>query len=528
MANGFTPGFFIEELNKYRQKNGVSLTYNELPVSGPPHERTFTFKVVIDGRYFPEAEGKTKQEARNAAARLAVEALQKENKAVSNLLSTTDTSEGSPIGNYIGLVNRIVQKENLPVNYELIASNSHGFVCKCKIGQETYGTGSGSTKQMAKQLAAKEAYFLLGKNSMKADETAPGIFNTSSSSFRESSPKRVFTSGSTTESDCSEDASRSGSAGYASASSAMNGLKSNKKKRSNLAPTFGLSDPQRNQHTMEQGFLRNFEEIEQIGSGGYGQVFKAKHKIDGKTYAIKCVKYNTEKAEREVKALAALEHPNIVRYHGCWDGEDYNPAISIFKSRPKTKCLFIKMEFCDKGTLEDWMEKKKCDESYKALALELFEQITTGVHYIHSKGLIHRDLKPGNIFLVDENHIKIGDFGLATALETEEKRTRSTGTLLYMSPEQKSSQYGKEVDIFTLGLILAELLHPCTTYSETSKYFEAIKNGSFSDDIFNSKEKDLVQRLISKEPKERPKTSEILRILTEWKTVREERKRHTC
>uniref|UniRef100_A0A8C6RE76 Interferon-induced, double-stranded RNA-activated protein kinase n=1 Tax=Nannospalax galili TaxID=1026970 RepID=A0A8C6RE76_NANGA len=520
MAEGFTPGFFIEELNKYHQRSGVTLKYNELPVSGPPHERTFTFQVVIDGRHFPEAKGRSKQEARNAAARLAVEALNKENKAVSPLLLMTDTSDGSPIGNYMGLVNTISQKENLPVNYEQSGSSTQGFECKCKIGSVTYGTGSSSTKQMAKQLAAKEAYFkkMSEKSSMKTDRTSSGVSSSSSYDFCKSSVESSFTSESTPESDFSENAP-------------MNGLRHHKKKKVSLAPKFGLSDTQGNEYTIEERFVKHFEEIEEIGSGGFGQVFKAKHRIDGKTYAIKRVKYNTEKAEREVKVLASLNHDNIVHYHGCWVGVDYDLEKSLdYEGRSKTQCLFIKMEFCDKGTLEGWMKNRKHNESYKTLALELFEQITTGVHYIHSKGLIHRDLKPGNIFLVDEKHIKIGDFGLATALKIDdEKRTRSIGTMLYMSPEQKSSQeYGKEVDIFTLGLILAELLHPCDTVSETVEFFEDIRNGFFSPDIFTSKEKNLLQKLLSKEPKERPNTFEILRTLSEWKNVPEERKRHTC
>lgn len=61
--------------------------------------------------------------------------------------------------------------------------------------------------------------------------------------------------------------------------------------------------------------------------------------------------------------------------------------------RSKTWCLFIQMEYCDKGTLEQWIDSQRNKEPDKCLALEFFEQITTGVHYIHSKQLIHRDLK---------------------------------------------------------------------------------------------------------------------------------------
>ncbi|XP_069881477.1 interferon-induced, double-stranded RNA-activated protein kinase isoform X4 [Dipodomys merriami] len=492
MASFHHPGFFMEELNKYRQKHGIEVKYDELSVTGPPHARRFTYQVTIDGREFPKAEGKTKQEAKNAAAELAVEILNKEKKGVSSL------SEGSSTGNYIGLINRIAQKENLPVHYEPCISvelGSQRFYCKCKIGNQEYAIGAGPTKQEAKQMAAKLAY------NKKVLEGSP------------------------------------------------NGPKSHQKKKEvHLAPSFNSPVLKGNKYTINDRFIENFEEIQQIGAGGFGRVFKAKHKIDEKTYVIKCVKYNDPKVKREVKALAQLDHANIVDYCCCWDGDDYDFEESgnwICSSDTaeeleileichlnlnvisKTKCLFIQMEFCDKGTLEQRIEAGRLNKLDKTMALNLFEQIVTGVAYIHSKGLIHRDLKPGNIFLVDEEHIKIGDFGLVTAVKSDEKRTTNTGTRRYMSPEQISSkEYGKEVDIFSLGLILAELLHQYPTVMETIEIFEDLRNGIFPD-VFDSKEKSLLKKLLAKNPKERPDTSEILKTLAQWKNFEEKRKNNT-
>ncbi|XP_052602270.1 interferon-induced, double-stranded RNA-activated protein kinase [Peromyscus californicus insignis] len=489
---GDTPGFYIDKLNKYRQKHGVTITYKELDTTGPPHDRRFTFQVIIDGKKFPKAKGKSKQEAKNAAARLAVNILNDENKVDSQ----TDPSEGSFVGNYIGLVNRIAQKRNLSINYEHTVSDVQSpqkFNCKCKVKAITYGVGSGATKQEAKQAAAKEAYQKLSKKISTSVNGASSGFTASSSS------------------------------GLSSSSSLA--------RSSNPEP----NDVGENKHTVDSRLNKDYEDIQVIGSGGFGQVFKAKHRIDRKTYAIKRVTYNTKKALREVKALAALNHVNIVQYHVCWLGEDYDFEESLNNdyyfeqsvSRPKTQCLFIQMEFCDKGTLEQWLENGMLSNTDKDLLLELFEQITTGVEYIHSKGLIHRDLKPGNIFLVDERHIKIGDFGLATALESNGPRTKATGTDLYMSPEQMSlPEYGKEVDIFALGLILAELLHICRTFFERSKFFQKLRDGIFPDDIFDHKEKSLLRKLLSKEPRERPDASEILTTLAEWKNSSEKKKRH--
>lgn len=546
MANDLSPGFFIEELNKYRQKHNILLKYHELPQSGPPHDVTFTFKVIINEREFPEAEGKSKKEAKNAAAKIAVDILNKENKEVSPLsLETTNTSEGSSIGNYIGLINRVAQKAKLTVNYEpceLWEQGPKRFQYKCRIGLKVYGTGIGSTKQEAKQLAAKSAYHkILSEGTlMTINSTSPGSVATTINDFRNialvshtcgsESPSENYFSTTVPEGSYNDDSLNN------SSSSSMNVSRNNHKKiKRHLAPTFNLPDKEASKYTVNPRFANDFKEIEPIGAGGFGQVFKAKHRIDGKTYVIKRVKYDSEKVEREVKALAALTHPNIVHYYGCWVGHDYDPESSNSDTENsmnmnlgvKTRCLLIQMEFCDLGTLEQWIENRRQQKSEKALALEFFWQITTGLKYIHSKELIHRDLKPNNIFLVAINQIKIGDFGLVTSLQNNEKRTVNKGTLRYMSPEQISSQnYGKEVDIYALGLILAELLHICTTVVETAKIFAELRRGIFPD-VFDIKEKTLLQKLLALEPEKRPDTSEILKTLAEWKNVSDKKQRYT-
>ncbi|XP_039319305.1 interferon-induced, double-stranded RNA-activated protein kinase isoform X1 [Saimiri boliviensis] len=552
MAGSLKPGFFMEELNKYRQKQGVVLRYEELLNSGPPHDRRFTFQVTIDGREFPKAEGRSKKEAKNAAAKVAVEILNNENKAVSPLsLTPTDSSDRSSIGNYIGLINSFAQKNRLTVNYEQCASGVNGpegFHYKCKVGQKEYGIGTGSTKQEAKQLAAKLAYLQIHKSeetSVKADSISSGYFTPVRDIQNNSLVTSTLASEPSSESSFSTDTSEinCNNSLNSCSSLSMNGLRNNQRKvKRYLAARFDPPDMKGTKYTMDKRFSMDFKEIELIGSGAFGQVFKVKHRIDRKTYVVKRVKYNSEKVEREVKALAELDHVNIVHYNGCWDGFDYDPESSDYDPdssdydpensknnlRSMTKCLFIQMEFCGKGTLDQWIDERRGKEQDKVLSLEFFEQITTGVDYIHSKNLIHRDLKPSNIFLVDTKQIKIGDFGLVTSLKDDEKRTRNRGTLRYMSPEQISSQeYGKEVDLYALGLIFAELLHVCDTALETSKIFRDLRNGIISE-TFDKREKTLLRKLLSKKPENRPNTSEILSTLAMWKKNPEKNERNTC
>ncbi|KAM5317813.1 interferon-induced, double-stranded RNA-activated protein kinase [Glossophaga mutica] len=540
MADNHRPGFYTEGLNKYSQKNNVNVNYRELSRIGPPHDSRFKFQVIIDDKEYPTAEGKSKKEAKDAAAKLALEILEKE-KVSSVSLLTTDTSDDFSMGNYVGQINRLIQKANLPVNYQQHESYTNGperFSCKCIIRQKEYSSAVGSTKQKAKQLAAKLAYEKLRAeiSSMKDDSVlraclldGPSDYQgkSSSTSHFESPSENGFSENG------SETNDNSGSSNSTPSSSLSGFRYSSGKGRRSIAAKFDSPCRGRNNHTMNERFIDDFHEITQIGKGGYGHVFKAKHRIDGKTYVIKRVKYDTKnklKVEREVTVLAELNHPNIVRYSSCWDGTD----DAVESQRDSPKYLFIQMEFCHKGTLERWIDDRRGTGADKDLSLELFEQIVEGVNYIHSKKLIHRDLKPSNIFLVDTKQIKIGDFGLVTFQEYDEKRTHDRGTPLYMSPEQISSpDYGNEVDIFALGLILAELLYIPPTRSETARIFRDLRSGVVPDE-FDDKEKGLLQKLLSADPKKRPNTSEILKTLAEWKTggewktvVGERKMRHT-
>ncbi|ROK15904.1 Interferon-induced, double-stranded RNA-activated protein kinase [Anabarilius grahami] len=203
-----------------------------------------------------------------------------------------------------------------------------------------------------------------------------------------------------------------------------------------------------------------------IGKGAFGRIYKVKHKFDGKIYAVKQVGL-TGKADSEVKALAKLDHPNIVRYITCWpsyenwtsnqvDNTSGSSSDVVFceeSNREKRNddtgmaslgvttdrtCLFIQMEFCEGGTLTEWIRAR--NQRITMEINKIFNEIVTGVEYIHANNLIHRDLKPDNILLSAEGKVKIGDFGLvaAQANENGDPIERSNkGTPTYMSPEQK-------------------------------------------------------------------------------------------
>lgn len=470
-----------------------------------------------------------------------------------------------------------------------------------------------------------------------------------------------------------------------------------------------------------------FTEICKIGKGGFGAVYKARHNLDGRMYAIKKIKFRHSKPEvwmrvlREVKALASLQHGNIVGYNAAWleyatnfgaecgdrtpssgadlsfqpkskDTDDsvvfasmdtgeginlvvqnsvsvstsYNPSFrglhveeldasesegickaclldersqeeeggpptGLVKKPPKHSCakkffdteftgtysslqatgtvdrgrawevvdtngvfwnrqlrvkrsisydhmpfpvekdeknenfdfsvsLYIQMELCSL-TLKDWLQQRnqKCTdqkdlEDYSIYNMKIFKQILKGVYFIHSNGLIHRDLKPRNIFLHEpELRVKIGDFGLAKddlVKESDdilltpspvdlydefvwEKHTSGVGTSTYAAPEQlEGTLYNYKSDVYSLGVILFEMFHTFQTEMEKFHCMDKLRKNKELDQEFLqswSLHADFVRRMTSTLPGERPSVREILDselVLTKDQIIQNLRKTH--
>jgi serine/threonine protein kinase len=199
--------------------------------------------------------------------------------------------------------------------------------------------------------------------------------------------------------------------------------------------------------------------------------------------------------------------------------------------------IFIQMELC-KDTLYDIIERRNNKTDYYKEGLLLFEKILCGVEYIHRENLIHRDLKPKNIFFTYTGDIKIGDLGLATEslnkkcamecpsptersfdmgmnseedmaeelsfhLEIEESKfeevhTSNIGTTQYAAPEQLNNvHYDKKVDIYSLGLILLELVYPFKTRMERQDVHYSLKNKRHISQDFYNKYADLSEIILN-------------------------------
>ncbi|XP_037071129.1 eukaryotic translation initiation factor 2-alpha kinase 3-like [Pollicipes pollicipes] len=188
--------------------------------------------------------------------------------------------------------------------------------------------------------------------------------------------------------------------------------------------------------------------------------------------------------------------------------------------------LFIQMQLCQKESLKDWLSAN-CGPRNTPHVFAIFRQILNGVEYVHSQQLMHRDLKPSNIFFSLDGTIKIGDFGLATTLGGEAAghtpapasgvgtlHTDQVGTQLYMSPEQVLGHpYDDKVDIYSLGIILFELLVPFATQMERQQTLTLVRRLVFPEPFQQSQpdEHDLLAQMLCHQPARRPSIAEIRR-----------------
>lgn len=225
---------------------------------------------------------------------------------------------------------------------------------------------------------------------------------------------------------------------------------------------------------------------------------------------------------------------------GCAGGAAVAAAANAVRMQTNngTKMyLYIQMQLCQKQSLKEWLQMTP-GSGRRMKIIPIFDQIIQAVEYVHLKGLIHRDLKPSNIFFALDGTVKVGDFGLVTdmeegtdeAIEAKEnsdgvgdgkwldsvpggvwakKHTQQVGTHLYMSPEQlEGGAYDYKVDIYSLGLILFELLVVFSTEMERIKTLTSLRQNNFPVEYSSSYESELelLRLMLSKTPQERPTT----------------------
>ena len=197
--------------------------------------------------------------------------------------------------------------------------------------------------------------------------------------------------------------------------------------------------------------LGRYEIVREVGHGAMGVVYEATDPNIGRKVALKTIRAGTlgtnpeEVAKRfknEARAAGGLNHPNIV---------------TIYDADEQNGILYLAMEFLQGTTLDvllHSLQTLKPDQ-----AVDIVRQVCAGLDYAHSKGVVHRDIKPGNIMVLVTGAVKITDFGIARTANVMTMTGQVLGTPNYMSPEQV---VGKTVDgrsdLFSVGVLLYEMV----------------------------------------------------------------------
>ena len=244
-----------------------------------------------------------------------------------------------------------------------------------------------------------------------------------------------------------------------------------------------------------------------IGIGSYGKVYLYRNITDKKLYAIKhldkmilCKSIHTiKRIYDEINIQSRIHHQNIVR---------------LLNVKENDKSIYLIMEYANTGSLFKYIRDKQClseEESFK-----FFSQIINAIYFLHKNDFIHRDIKPENILIFDNKVCKLCDFGCCVELNGKQRSTYC-GTTEYMSPEiVNKMEYSKEIDIWSLGILLYEMIHgyspfnPNNEYYNTKEVIDKIKIHDLHFDINISKEcKDLICHLLDKNAKNRYKIEDI-------------------
>ncbi|EFA75800.1 putative protein serine/threonine kinase [Heterostelium album PN500] len=249
----------------------------------------------------------------------------------------------------------------------------------------------------------------------------------------------------------------------------------------------------------------SFEFKEKLGQGGYGAVFRALHRESGTTLAVKVLSITPTRIadiEKEIDLLKKCRCQSVLSYYG---------------SIAKLAELWILMDYCAVGSVKDMM-KTCCDTLDEEQIAAVAADVLSGLGYLHSKGIVHLDVKAANILLTEDGQVKMADFGVSQQLQTPYGQSSILiGSPLYMAPELiLKAPFNSKADVWSFGITLIELAEgrpPSRGLKSMAQLCEVpnmpppkLANPKDWSPSFN----DFISKCLTKDPEQRPSVGDLL------------------
>ena len=265
----------------------------------------------------------------------------------------------------------------------------------------------------------------------------------------------------------------------------------------------------------------DFEQIKKLGNGCFGEVWLVKSKLNGKEYAMKKLDLSKKggeeekkKTRKEIEILKTVHHPNIVKFYTSFE---------------KEHMTYIVIEYVAGKTLEQIIQESKAKNEHipEKILWKIMIELLSGLAYLHDEvKIIHRDIKPDNILVTENNHVKITDFGISAINrddinDTVRFHNSAMGPILFMAPEiGKEETYSFKVDVWMLGLTFYKLMAwgiPYGILAFPPFFHQRIKipNPPPLPDCYSDELKNVVLEMNDDDPEKRPTSKQALDVITD-------------